>query len=219
MLMVFADPADREQVTGLAEQLGGRVLEWYTSYALAEVPDDAARRRLEELFRVQDLTARYEVQAGGRRLDTSRPRIDREGTVHSHPDYADEAPLPPGPHHYLVQFIGPVKQEWLAGVNDAGGRPRARHGHFTYVVRAEEDAVNRIARLDYVRWLGHLPYSDRISRSARDAAAAPRGPSGRRSSNACTRSSSSTGTRSTPPGLRRSGSGSRSSPWSQGSAS
>ena len=155
MLMVFADPTNRARVAVLAEETGGRVLEWYEAYALAEVPDDAARQRLEDRFLVQDLTALYEVQA--------------------HPDDADTAPLPSGPHHYLVQFIGPVKPEWLAGVVDAGGQPRATHGHFTHVIRADEAAVDRIAGLDYVRWLGHLPYTDRISRSARDSAAAPPG--------------------------------------------
>jgi serine protease AprX len=175
ILMVFPGPGDRDRAAALVEEVGGRVLEWYERYAVAEVPDDAARRRLQDAHPVEDVTSLYGIRGSDRQLDTFRPRIDREGKLLPHPDYADEPSLPEGPHHYLVQFLGPIKQEWLAGVTDAGGELRAPHGHFTEVVRAEPAALQRIARLDYVRWLGHLPYHDHIEPSARASAAAPAG--------------------------------------------
>jgi subtilisin family serine protease len=173
-LKIFSDPGERRRVAARTEELGGNVLKTYQDHTLVEVPDDAATQ-LQEVFAVEDVTPLYAIPGSGRQIDTSRPRIDRKGEIRSHPDYADEDPLPEGPHHYLVQFLGPVRQEWLAGVVDAGGELRAPYGNFTYVVRADQEEISRIARLDYVRWAGHLPYRDRVSPSAHDAEAAPPG--------------------------------------------
>jgi len=68
-------------------------------------------------------------------------------------------------HHYLVQFFGPIKQEWLQGVEAAGGRLQAPHASFSYVVRVDEACISRIAALPYVRWSEHLSHKDRIAAS------------------------------------------------------
>ena len=74
-------------------------------------------------------------------------------------------PSPVGRHHYLVQFVGPIKKTWLSGVKKAGGELREAYGGFSYVVRTDEKKVRAIRELPYVRWVGHLPYNARIEKS------------------------------------------------------
>lgn len=63
-------------------------------------------------------------------------------------------------------WTGPVKPEWLTGVEAAGGRLRAPHAAFSYLVQADEEGIARIAALPFVRWTGHFSHRDRIAPSA-----------------------------------------------------
>jgi subtilisin-like proprotein convertase family protein/subtilisin family serine protease len=140
------------------------VIERYTGFLLTRLlqePADALARR----YPVEDITDQYLLPAGRRHIDTEQPRLDSGGRMRAHPAYKGEGKLPPGMHHYLVQFLGPIKQEWLQGVEAAGGRLQAPHASFSYVVRADEACISRIAALPYVRWSGHLSHKDRIAAS------------------------------------------------------
>ena len=88
--------------------------------------------------------------------------MQAKGAVAEHPAYDGESDLAPGPHHYLVQFKGPIKAQWLKGVERAGGEPREPYKDFTYVVRADDAAIAKIASAKYVRWVGHLPARARL---------------------------------------------------------
>src|SRR6266508_4860485 len=161
ILKVFATEAEQER---LAETLD--VIERYDSFVLAEAAPATARKIAREHL-VEDITDQYEIPVGAGTIDTSSPRVDAGGVTRAHPAYRRGASLPPGPHHYLVQFVGPIKDEWLRGVKRAGGEPRQLWGNFVFVVRADEDAIAKIAALPYVRWLGHLPYEERLAESVR----------------------------------------------------
>ncbi len=161
MLKVFASEGEREQ---LAEQLD--ILERYDAFVVAQAPPATAKRIARDHL-VEDITDQYEIPVGAGTIDTSTPRVDAEGTTRPHAAYRRGASLAPGPHHYLVQFVGPIKDEWLRGVKRAGGEPRQLWGNFVFVVRADEDAIAKIAALPYVRWLGHLPYEERLAESVR----------------------------------------------------
>lgn len=140
ILKVFASGGEQDE---LAEKLD--VLERYDAFVLAEAaPATATKIGREHL--VEDITDLYEIPlvASGR-----------------------AASLPAGPHHYLVQFIGPIKDAWLRGVRRAGGEPRQLWENFAFVVRANDAAIAKIAALPYVRWTGHLPYDERLASSVR----------------------------------------------------
>lgn len=134
----------------------------YAAFVLLQVPP-ATARALARRYPVEDITALYTIETGERRIDTARPRIDRAGKLCAHPAYRDVKRLPPGKHHYLVQFIGPIKSAWLKAVKQAGGEPRAPYQNFAYVVRADERQRARIAALPSVRWVGHLPHRARLA--------------------------------------------------------
>src|SRR6266542_292527 len=161
ILKVFATEAEQKR---LAETLD--VIERYDSFVLAEAAPATARKIAREHL-VEDITDQYEIPVGAGTIDTSSPRVDPEGTTRPHAAYRRGRSLPAGPHHYLVQFVGPIKDEWLRGVKRAGGEPRQLWGNFVYVVRADDAALAKIAALPYVRWTGHLPFEDRLAGSVR----------------------------------------------------
>ncbi len=163
VLKVFVSGAEQDP---LADQY--HVVERYDGFVLVEVPEAAARKLARE-FVVEDVSELYAIPVAAGVVDTSVPRVDSTGTTRAHPAYPRRAALAPGPHHYLVQFIGPIKDSWLRGVKRAGGEPRELYANFTYVVRADEAALAKIVALPYVRWAGHLSHEDRISSSLRSS--------------------------------------------------
>jgi subtilisin family serine protease len=162
ILKVFATGADQER---LADKVD--LLERYDAFVLAEAAPATAKRIARE-YLAEDITDQYQIRVGAGTIDTSTPRIDNDGATRAHPAYRRGASLPPGPHHYLVQFVGPIKDAWLRGVKRAGGEPRQLWGDFVFVVRADEAAIAKIAALPYVRWTGHLPYEERLASSVRE---------------------------------------------------
>jgi serine protease AprX len=160
MAQVLKIFADKQGQASLAQTLP--VLERYDGFILVEATS-AQAKRLSREYLVEDVTSLYAIPTARGAIDTTGPRVEAGGAVRSHPAYRGASALPPGAHHYLVQFIGPIKDEWLDGVCGAGGEPREPHGNFVYVVRADETAVARIAALPYVRWMGHLPYEERLA--------------------------------------------------------
>jgi serine protease AprX len=167
MLKVFATGPQQDEV---AAADGVRVVERYEAFVVVDA-DDAAARRLVADRLVEDITDQYELSPGGglESIDTSLPRVTGQGRTRTHPAYAGQRRLPPGPHHYLVQFIGPIKPEWLEEVAAARGQVVDTHSGFAVVVRADADAITRVAALAPVRWVGHLPPAARLDVAQADA--------------------------------------------------
>ncbi|MEQ6342057.1 MAG: S8 family serine peptidase [Gammaproteobacteria bacterium] len=140
------------------------VIERYDGFVITEIPKKEVTR-LSRTYPVEDITELYTIQVGERTIDTSRPRLDAQGKIRAHPAYKGIKAPPPGRHHNLVQFIGPIKETWLRAVKKAGGEPRAPYGDFTYIVRADDETLAQIAALPFVRWTGHLPTKDRVAPS------------------------------------------------------
>src|SRR3954463_7359131 len=142
------------------------IVETYDGFVLTEVPSNKVKGFANN-FLFEDITDEYRIKTGMGNIDTSIPRLTEKGKAIDHPAYMgkDKKIPPAGKHHYLVQFIGPVKQNWLSGVKKAGGELRDPYGGFTYIVRATEKQMQKVISLPYVRWAGHLPYDSRIERT------------------------------------------------------
>ena len=159
---IFCSPSDQAHLAATYD-----VVARYDAFAIVNV-SKAQSARLARKYPVEDITDQYAIPLGGRRDGDDRrivPRITTRGTTASHPDYKGAKRLAPGPHHYLVQFAGPVKPEWLDAVRDAGGEVVDTYAGFTVVVRADDAQIAKIAQLPVVRWAGHLPPDDAGSRS------------------------------------------------------
>ena len=156
ILKVFAGKQEQEARLDEVE-----VLESYDGFAVVEASQAQARRLAREGL-VEDITELYEIPLPEGTIDTTIPRVQAKGELADHPAYDGADELGPGSHHYLVQFKGPIKPQWLTGVARAGGEPREPYKDFTYVVRADDAAIAKIASAKYVRWVGHLPTRARL---------------------------------------------------------
>jgi serine protease AprX len=168
VLKVFVAGAQQDE---LAERYNA--LARYDAFVVVDVPE-ADAREISDRFLVEDITDQYLIPLGGEvnvSIDASVPRITSRGTTVAHPAYTGAKRLAPGPHNYLVQFIGPIKPEWLDAVRRAGGEVVDTYSGFTVVVRATQQQIASIAGLPEVRWAGHLPTAARLDVS--DPAAPP----------------------------------------------
>jgi len=159
ILKVFVGKDDRAAVLTQAT-----LLEPYDAFVLMQATP-AAARAIARKYPVEDITDQYALELPNAqiKINTARPRITRAGKVR-HPAYKAER-LSPGPHHYLVQFRGPIKDRWLAALKATGARIREPRGSFAYVVWARRSSLPKIAALPFVRWMGHLPHAARIAPS------------------------------------------------------
>jgi serine protease AprX len=152
VLKVFGTADERRQ---LVEDYGS--VADYDAFTLVEV-SDAVAKSIARTHLAEDITGQYLLRIGDAVADTSKPRVTSRGTVRPHKAYAGVKTPGPGRHHYIVQFVGPIKSSWLARVKNAGGEPRAPYQGFAYVVRADKRALAAISALPIVRWVGHLPH-------------------------------------------------------------
>ncbi len=158
ILKVFVSGDEQEKIPS------GKIIERYDGFVLLEA-SEAEAAELQRNYLCEDITSLYQIQTRARTINTNRARIDKTGVVHPHAAYKTETRLASGLHHYLVQFIGPIKEKWLSGVRRAGGTLRSPFGDFTYVVAADVDTIKRIAALPYVRWTGRYLPKDRVAKS------------------------------------------------------
>jgi subtilisin family serine protease len=137
------------------------VVERYESFVLLHV-DAREAAKLERRFPTEDITDLYTLRIGTRRIDTSRPRVDTGGRLRPHAAYRGVKRLPAGKHHYVVQFVGPIKPAWLTRLRRLGAEPREPFRDFAYLVRCSDAVVKKVAAEPCVRWVGHLCHRDRV---------------------------------------------------------
>ncbi|HVE85024.1 MAG TPA: S8 family serine peptidase, partial [Myxococcales bacterium] len=143
ILKVFASAAEVDALKV------GRVVERYDAFTLLEVEEDQAAAVARQLP-VEDISDHYDLHVDGHPVAFDGGDGEKEK-------------LSSKPHHYLVQFIGPIKPDWLKEVKRAGGEPRAPQGAFSYVVRALPRDVEKLQASGHVRFVGHLPFKARLA--------------------------------------------------------
>lgn len=147
-LKVFAPKAQHAAIAAL-----GQVVAAYEAFVVVAVDDSEARKLLRR-FPCEDMSDQYALRIGGIDIDP----LSDAARGRAAPQAVDDTP-----HHYLVQFVGPIKPAWLTALRKAGGTPRSPAGGFAYIVRADGAAFARIRALPWVRWAGHLRHEDRIA--------------------------------------------------------
>jgi len=163
ILKVFAD---KSQVGDVLEK--STLVEPYDAFVVVDAPPASARTLARE-YPVEDITDQYRVRIGGRKVNTLASRSalatapsSARSAIKAKANGARSA-LPPGPHHYIVQFIGPIKQPWLAKLRALGATIRTPFGSYGYVVKANDATLRKIDALKFVLCTEHLPYSDRLA--------------------------------------------------------
>lgn len=79
----------------------------------------------------------------------------------------------PGKGLYIVQFVGPIQDEWLQSLDQTGADVISYVPNNAYVVRADSDAAMRLIQMkdeqSFVQWLGDYEPAFRIRQSLIDA--------------------------------------------------
>lgn len=154
VLKVFARKLDRRTIL---EQ--GTEIESYDAFVVVEA-SPAIAKTLARTFPVEDISDQYRIPMAGGEADPLA-KAPRAATA-AHRAAPGES-LDVGPHHYIVQFVGPIKPAWLTAVRRSGATIRNPFGGFAYVVRADQATVDKLRALTVVRWVGHLAHADRVA--------------------------------------------------------
>ena len=134
-----------------------RVVQRYETFAIVEVDEGHGVELPSE-----DVSGRYDI-IGRSGLPISEPAAAAEFTV------AAAEPvevMTAGPHHYILQLIGPTLERWRRAVTRAGAETRATLGPHTSIIRAGDAAITRLRRKSFVRRIMRLPYAHRIAADA-----------------------------------------------------
>ncbi len=143
-----------EVPAGLLAGLNGAILELYDDFALVEI-SESDKDRLKERGDAQavPVTVRDEfdqIFLNGITIDAREPTAIPPG--HSaDPPYANNEQ-----GTWVVQFIGPIKQEWLDHVETLGIVPVQYVSMHAYIVGARETAIRAIEHLPYIQWTSQL---------------------------------------------------------------
>lgn len=137
------------------------LIESYTNFQIVSVKQGSLKSQLKNIA-YEDITRQYLIQLEKHTINTFKPRLDKFGVTHPHSAYKGEKNPDKNHHHYLVQFIGPVKQQWLKTIIRNNVKIQSPIHGFTYIVRATCEQINKIIKLPIVHWVGHYRTNDRI---------------------------------------------------------
>lgn len=144
---------------------GIRILTEYEDYVLAQADDaqiEALRAKGFEVEIYEAAPARSGPQIAGTRSITAA------GAAEEMPLSGISGPPPnvygPGQHYYLVDFIGPIKAEWLGELEAHGAVLYEPVPPAGYIVALDQPAYDRLAEgLPYIRSLVHYSPEMRMS--------------------------------------------------------
>jgi len=127
--------------------MGVSVLENYGSFALASITPEETQRLQREGLEVTALPNRTRTGRGSIQFDTRKgdPVVPIELQ-------SDHVGGPTG--HYIVQFIGPVKQQWLRDLEAQGVELFDYLPFNSFVVAMPPRTVKNVREAAYVQWVG-----------------------------------------------------------------
>ena len=69
------------------------------------------------------------------------------------------------PHSFIVQFIGPIKAEWMDRIRALGGTPQMYVANAAFVVRMDGTSARSVAAEPFVNWVGAYQPAYKIQKS------------------------------------------------------
>ena len=165
-VLVYASRRQRERLS----KQGFVFLAEYDDYVLTDVtPSQLADLRAQGYeVEVQERPEIIEVRGRSVSLLPDEQlrrgvRSAAEGAVYAIPQGPSPETFGPGYHYYLVQFVGPVKEQWLEEVREQGGRPLEPMPPYGYSVALDPTSYRwLITEPKYVRWVGHYSADLRV---------------------------------------------------------
>jgi subtilisin family serine protease len=156
IIKVFCSEEDRTELSS-----AHNVIEKYDSFILLSV-SKTTLKSLARKYPIEDITDQFIIHINNREIDTDVPRVNAHGRMQPHVAYRGVKKLSPGKHHYIVQFIGPIKKNWLSRLKRIGAEPRSPFANLAYIVCCSNSVLKQVINQPYVKWVGHLAHEDRI---------------------------------------------------------
>ena len=132
-----------------------RILEDYNAFVMAEV-SDAQLAALPQANIMDLMPDRTVISLNGTVWDTQQgePAI---------PDNLRAAATDP---YFLVQFYGPVKNEWVSELEQVGVTFLGYHPNYTYIVRMDPVLLPKVEAAHAVQWVGRYHPAYRLASAA-----------------------------------------------------
>jgi serine protease AprX len=149
-VLIYATRRQRKQLT----RQGIEILTEYEDYVLAQATQA-------EVAALQ--ASGYEVEIYEAAPATPGVREVGLAARAQPPQGPPPAEFGPGPHHYVVEFGGPIKPEWLAAIEAHGGRALEPMPPASYVIALDGPAYDWITKgPDYVHSVVHYGTEMRV---------------------------------------------------------
>ena len=113
----------------------------YPGFLVVHVPPETAHEIAFD-FIYEDLTDQFIIKFDGKDVQAARDNLEL---------------IDNRPHHFLVQFKGPIKEQWIRSIRRKGAEFREPFQAFSYVIRCKKTQLKKILDYKYVRWTGYLP--------------------------------------------------------------
>ena len=152
-VLIYATRRQRKQLT----RQGIEILTEYDDYVLAQATADEVTTLQANGYEVEVYAATPSVRGVG---FGARERVSQG---------PPPAEFGPGPHHYVVEFGGPIKAEWLAEIEAHGGRALEPLPPYSYIVALDGPAYDWVtAGPGYVRSVVHYGSEMRVDAGLTD---------------------------------------------------
>lgn len=122
--------------------------------------DDLQGANLSHSSNVDEFTAPFEMVAGDLRFDLVKS-LPQDNTWFN--DFSSDEN-----DFHLLQFVGPVKTEWLNEISELGIKLVKPMAPYSYIVWTNNPTIEKTKNLDSIRWSGHFFSAFKLQSSYRD---------------------------------------------------
>jgi hypothetical protein len=157
---IFVNGADDVQ---LLEDQGVDIVEPYESFVIAKVDTNQLRKLEYRGFMVIPEIALHTVAIEGFTIDTRE--VEPELPLGLHIDSYEEG----SDGRYIVQFIGPVKEEWKTALRNLGVEVGDYLPYNSFIVKMSTQTINEVSDLRFVQWVGVFQPAYRVRPSLWDS--------------------------------------------------
>ncbi len=145
---------------GVMNAMGGdgfNVVETYDAFSIIEMTDEKANLLENYGYEVKHMPERTMISVPGYYFDT------RNGAPSVPQELKAKESAPGDIGLYIVQMIGPVKNEWFDSMVRAGAEPIVDVSNYAYEVRMTPEVAKAVGALDCVSWMGIYEPAYKIS--------------------------------------------------------
>ncbi|HPC89626.1 MAG TPA: S8 family serine peptidase [Methanothrix sp.] len=156
-VMVFVDESNKDR-RSQAEAAVSRVLAAYPGSILAEVNEVQAKNLTDQGFSLEPVASSV-IKLRSIEFDPAVevPVGPKALSLH------DAELVPTEENYWIVQFVGPAKQEWIDAIQELGGTIGDYVPDNAFMVRMSPKTKDQVSRLDFIRYIGLYQPAYKIS--------------------------------------------------------